>query len=188
MGIVLASSSPRRIELARRIGLDCVIDPPDIDEDSVALSAGAAAVLSERKAKAVAARHPLETAVIAADTLVVCGGAVLGKPRDEGEAAEMLRLLSGQTHTVATGVTVIREGRVLTRTELTRVTMRALTGAEIRAYVATGEPMDKAGAYGIQERGALLVERVEGDFYNVMGLPVCLLSKMLLSFGVDLLC
>jgi septum formation protein len=188
MKIVLASASPRRIELMRRIGLACIADPPDIDEDSVEPSIEAAAILSEGKAKAVAPRHPAGTVIIAADTLVVCGGTVLGKPKSEDDAFGMLRLLSGQTHTVATGVTVLQDGRILTRTELTAVTMRGLTDAGIRAYVATGEPMDKAGAYGIQERGALLVERVEGDFYNVMGLPVCLLSKMLLSFGVDLLC
>jgi septum formation protein len=100
----------------------------------------------------------------------------------------MLRLLSGRTHTVATGVTVLQNGKSLTRTELTQVAIRVLSEAGIQSYVASGEPMDKAGSYGIQERGALLAERIEGDFYNVMGLPVCLLSKMLLSFGVDLLC
>lgn len=188
MMIVLASASPRRIELMRRIGLDCIVDPPDIDEDSIEPSAEAAAVLSERKAKAVAPRHPDDAVIIAADTIVVCGGKVLGKPKSEKDAFGMLRLLSGKTHTVATGVTVLQSGNALTRTERTDVTMRELGEAELYAYIATGEPMDKAGAYGIQERGALLVERVEGDFYNVMGLPVCLLSKMLLPFGVDLLC
>jgi septum formation protein len=187
-GIVLASSSPRRMELMRRIGLDCFIDPPEIDEDAVEPSIEAAAELSGRKAAAVASRHPADTVVIAADTVVVCGGDVLGKPKSEAGAFEMLRLLSGKTHIVATGVTVLRNGRSLTATELTSVSMRELSDAEIWSYIATGEPMDKAGSYGIQERGALLVERVEGDFYNVMGLPVCLLSKMLRSFGVDLLC
>jgi septum formation protein len=188
MKIVLASSSPRRIELLKRIGLDCAVDPADIDEDAVEPSAGAAAVLSEQKARAVAPRHPNGTVVIAADTLVVCNGTVLGKPKSEGEAEDMLRLLSGRTHTVVTGVTVLQNGRALTRSELTDVTFRKLTEAEISAYAASGEPMDKAGGYGIQERGALLVERVEGDFYNVMGLPLCLLSKMLIAYGVDLLC
>ena len=186
--LVLASASPRRIELTRRIGLDCVIDPAGIDEGAVAPSPDAAAVLSRRKAEAVAPRHPPGTVIIAADTLVVCGGRVLGKPKGEEEAFSMLRALAGRTHTVLTGVTVAGDGRTLTRTEAADVTMRPLTGRQIRAYIATGEPMDKAGAYGIQERGALLVERVDGDFYNVMGLPLCLLAKMLQDFGVDLLC
>ncbi|MDR0292571.1 MAG: Maf family protein [Oscillospiraceae bacterium] len=187
MKIVLASASPRRAELMRRIGLDCEVDPPDIDESAAGASGETAAILSGRKAEAVAPRHPAGTVIIAADTLVVCGGAVLGKPRDEGEAFSMLRTLAGRTHTVLTGVTVLRDGRALTQTEAAEVKMRALTDRQIRAYIATGEPMDKAGAYGIQGKGALLVERVEGDFHNVMGLPVCRLSKMLETFGIDLL-
>jgi len=187
VSIVLASASPRRIELMERIGVKCIVDPADIDE-SIEPSDDAAAILSKRKAEAVAARHPAGTIIIAADTVVVCDGRLLGKPSDEGEAFEMLRALSGRTHTVHTGVTVMRDGQTLTKMESTRVTMRALTDGEILAYIATGEPMDKAGSYGIQERGALLVETVEGDFYNVMGLPVCRLSKMLLEFGVNLLC
>ncbi|MCL1806748.1 MAG: Maf family protein [Oscillospiraceae bacterium] len=187
-GVVLASASPRRIELTRRIGLDCVIDPADIDESVNEPAEDAAAVLSLRKAAAVAERHPAGTIIIAADTLVVCNEELLGKPNNEKEAFSMLRSLAGRTHTVKTGVTVMRDGQTLVKTESTQVTMRELTDAEILAYIATGEPMDKAGAYGIQERGALLVERVEGDFYNVMGLPVCLLAKMLAHFGIDLLC
>jgi septum formation protein len=169
-----------------RIGLDCTVDPADIDE-TIEPSADAAAILSRRKAEAVLPRHPAGTVIIAADTVVVCGGRLLGKPLNGGDAFAMLRELSGRTHTVHTGVTVMRGSQVLTNMESTLVTMRAMTDAEIYAYIATGEPMDKAGAYGIQERGALLVERVEGDFYNVMGLPVCLLSKMLLEFGIDIL-
>jgi septum formation protein len=202
MKIVLASASPRRIELMGRIGLECAVDPADIDEisilnsitpgsDTACIGSGgltAAEILSCRKAEAVLPRHPAGTVIIAADTVVVCDGRLLGKPLDEGEAFGMLRSLSGRTHTVHTGVTVMRDGLVNTKMESTLVTMRRLTDGEIRAYIATGEPMDKAGSYGIQERGALLVERVDGDFYNVMGLPVCLLSKMLLEFGVDLLC
>ncbi|MDR0324650.1 MAG: Maf family protein [Oscillospiraceae bacterium] len=185
---VLASASPRRIELTRRAGLDCIIDPADIDEDAVKPSSEAAAILSKRKAEAVAPRHPAGTIIIAADTVVVCDRIFLGKPRDEEEAFSTLKTLAGRTHTVLTGVTVLQDGRALTRTEPADVTMRALTDAQIRAYIATGEPMDKAGAYGIQERGALLVERVEGDFYTVMGLPLCLLATMLYGYGVDLLC
>ena len=149
MTIVLASSSPRRIELMRRIGLDCIVDPPDIDEEAVELNIESAGTLSELKAKAVALRHDKDAVVVAADTVVVCGGTALGKPKDEEEALAMLRLLAGRTHMVATGVTVRQGSRSLTRTELTEVTMRSLTDGEIRAYIATGEPMDKAGAYGI---------------------------------------
>jgi septum formation protein len=170
----------------QRIGLDCIVDPPDIDE-SIAPSDDAAAILSKRKAQAVAERHPAGTIVIAADTMVVCGGIILGKPKDEKEAHSMLRALSGRTHTVHTGVTVLRNDWVKTKMESTSVTMRKLTEQQIRGYIATGEPMDKAGAYGIQAKGALLVERIEGNFYNVMGLPVCTLAQMLQSFGVDLL-
>jgi septum formation protein len=205
MKIVLASASPRRIELMGRIGLECIVDPADIDETSILMECvnsenaascttfigtggTPAAILSRRKAEEVLPRHPAGAVVIAADTVVVCGGRLLGKPLNEGEAFDMLRALSGRMHTVHTGVTVMRDGRALTRTESTDVTMRAMTDGEIYAYIATGEPMDKAGAYGIQERGALLVERLDGDFYNVMGLPLCLLSKMLLEFGIDLLC
>jgi septum formation protein len=187
MKIVLASASPRRIELMGRIGLECTVDPADIDE-SIEPSGDAAAILSRRKADAVLPRHPAGTVVIAADTVVVCGGRLLGKPLNKTEASDMLRALSGRTHTVHTGVTVMRDGQVLTKMESTLVTMRSMTDREIYAYIETGEPMDKAGSYGIQERGALLVERVEGDFYNVMGLPVCLLSKMLREFGIDILC
>lgn len=186
--IVLASASPRRIELVRRVGLSgCIVDPPDIDESAVEQSPEAAAILSLRKAEAVSARYKPEMVIIAADTLVVCGGAVLGKPKDEGDAYSMLQTLSGRAHTVYTGVTVLQNGRALTQTEATTVHMRTLTESQISAYIATGEPMDKAGGYGIQDRGAMLVERIEGDFYNVMGLPVCLLSKMLESYGIVLL-
>ncbi len=184
---VLASASPRRAELMRRIGLACEIIPSCADEDIALPPEEAVAVLSLRKGEEVAARCGAGTVVIAADTLVVCNGAVLGKPKDEEDAFYMLRALSGKTHTVLTGVTVIRDGEAHTRVEAAGVRMRHLSDAQIRAYIATGEPMDKAGAYGIQERGAMLVERVEGDFYTVMGLPVCLLSQMLEHFGIDLL-
>jgi len=186
MKVVLASASPRRIELMGRIGLECTADPAGIDE-TIEPSDKAAAILSLRKAEAVLPRHPAGTVIIAADTVVVCGGRLLGKPLNEGDAFDMLRSLSGRTHTVHTGVTVMRDTEVLTEMESTLVTMREMTDGEIYAYISTGEPMDKAGSYGIQERGALLVERVEGDFYNVMGLPVCRLSKMLLKFGISLL-
>ncbi len=188
-GFVLASASPRRAELMRRVGLgDCAVIPAEIDEEGEPLTPRSASALSLRKAKDVAGRcRDRELFVIAADTLVVYGGGVLGKPKDEGEAFSMLRTLSGQKHTVVTGVTVVRGDAALTREEETAVWIRPLSDDQIRRYIATGEPMDKAGAYGIQEKGALLAERIEGDFYNVMGLPLMLLSRMLAEFGFYLL-
>ena len=124
---------------------------------------------------------------LAADTVGALEGAVLGKPASPEEAARMLAALSGRTHQVYTGLTLAGPGAVRTEHEVTAVTFRALSGAEIAAYVATGEPMDKAGAYGIQGLGALLVQRLEGDYFNVMGLPLCRLGRMLRAFGVELL-
>ena len=123
----------------------------------------------------------------AADTVVALEGAVLGKPASPEEAARMLAALSGRTHQVYTGLTLAGPGAVCTEHEVTDVTFRALSGAEIAAYVATGEPMDKAGAYGIQGLGGLLVAGIQGDYHNVVGLPVCRLGRMLLDFGVDCL-
>ena len=188
--IILASSSPRRIELMRRIGLEkCKVIVPHIDEDfdRAAPPEEIAAELSRRKAAEVVDQCGPEDIIIAADTIVLYDGNVLGKPEDEADAFNMLTMLSGSRHLVYTGLTVRRGSEVVTEDEVTSVYMRELTGEEIEAYIATGEPMDKAGAYGIQERGALLVERVDGDFYNVMGLPVCRLSKILERFGIDLL-
>ena len=144
--------------------------------------------LSRCKAAEVAGRYAgAEDTVIGADTVVVLDGEVLGKPKDADDAKRMLRALSGRAHTVFTGMTVMRNGRTLQHAERTEVHFRPLTDGEIDRYVATGEPMDKAGAYGAQGKGAMFVRRIEGDFFNVMGLPVLLLSDMLRSFGVDLL-
>lgn len=186
--IVLASQSPRRRELLGRLGISSFIAvSPDADESQPpGLPPGPLVEqLSLRKAVAVAA--PEGAIVIAADTLVVLGGQILGKPENEASAARMLAALSGKTHLVYTGVTVLRGGRRLTGHEVTGVTFRALTATQIDHYIATGEPMDKAGAYGIQGLGASLVTRLEGDYYNVMGLPAARLSDMLAEFGVDLL-
>ncbi len=183
--LILASQSPRRRELLEQIGLrDFLIHPARGDETAPAGLSPAELVeyLSRQKAAEVAAACP-GTVVIAADTVVAAGGAVLGKPRTPGEAAEMLAALSGRTHTVYTGVTVRRDGEAVTEHEATAVRFRPLSRAEIAAYVATGEPMDKAGAYGIQGRGALLVEGIEGDYFNVVGLPLCRLALILARFG-----
>lgn len=189
MKLILASQSPRRRELLARMGLDFTVISPRIDEDAFTDPDPAALVrtLSREKALAVAKGQDPETLVIAADTVVVLDGQALGKPGDEAEAFAMLSALSGRSHAVWTGVTVCQGSRADTEAECTQVTFRPLTGEEIRHYVATGEPMDKAGAYGIQGFGSLLVEGIRGDYFNVVGLPVCRLGRMLAAFGVDCL-
>ena len=190
MEIVLASGSPRRRQLLEQIGLTGFrVLPSDADESLPDGIAPGEAVerLSARKGAAVAAQARPGALVIAADTVVALDGAILGKPRDEGEAREMLSALSGRTHQVYTGVSLFHRGERRTEHEVTAVTFRPLSQEEIAAYVATGEPMDKAGAYGIQGLGALLVERLEGDYFNVMGLPLCRLGRMLAAAGVRLL-
>ena len=143
--------------------------------------------LAEAKAREIAAGAEADDAVIAADTIVVHDGVVYGKPHSPSEAAEMLRALSGSTHEVYTGVCVIRNGRSLSRADRSCVTFRPLSEGEIARYIATGEPMDKAGAYGAQGLASLFVEGLEGDFFNVMGLPLCLLGTMLKEVGVELI-
>lgn len=189
MKIVLASQSPRRKELLGRMGLEFVTQASKIDESAFdGLEARElVATLSREKAQWIARQLDGETLVIGADTVVVRDGAALGKPRDAEDAVAMLLSLSGRDHQVCTGVTVCRGDRVLTQVEETQVTFRDLTEAEVRQYVSTGEPMDKAGAYGIQGLGGLLVEGIRGDYSNVVGLPVCRLGQMLKDFGVDCL-
>ena len=143
--------------------------------------------LAAAKAREAAAEAEADDAVIAADTIVVFGGRVYGKPHSPAEAAQMLRTLSGNTHEVYTGVCVIRNGVELCRADRSAVTFRPISEDEIARYIASGEPMDKAGAYGAQGKGALFVERIDGDFFNVMGLPLCLLGEMLKEQGVELL-
>jgi len=188
--IVLASRSPRRQELLRRIGIeefDTVV--PDADETYPAgLSADeTVAWIARAKAEAARALTKPEDIVITADTMVFLGDERLGKPRDEADALRMLTELAGNRHTVRTGVTVRRGERLETFTTATDVYFRPASEEELRAYIASGEPMDKAGAYGVQGLGALLVERIEGDFFNVMGLPVMPLARVLAQFGVRLL-
>ena len=179
MQLILASQSPRRRELMGLFSLPFVIRTQAVDET---MTPGedprdGVARLSRSKAMAVA-REPEDT-VIGADTVVVCQGKVLGKPRNPEEAVEMLSLLSGRTHTVMTGLTVCRGTRCVTVTEVTEIRFRSLSREEIERYVRTGEPLDKAGAYGIQGGGALFVEHIRGDYYNVVGLPVCRLWQLL---------
>lgn len=187
MEIILASASPRRRELMALYGLPFTIRAADIDETMDPEKPPFDEVARVSRCKAMAVGREPEDIVVAADTIVVCGGKVLGKPRDEEDAARMLRLLSGSTHQVMTGCTVLGGSRAETFTQVTELHFRPLSEQEIGRYIATGEPMDKAGAYGVQGLGALLVERIDGDFFNVMGLPVLLLSRMLAEFGVTLL-
>ena len=190
MDIILASQSPRRRELLTRMGLrEFRVISPNVDERELDGLPPEELVqrLSARKAHAVAERAGADVVVIAADTVVSLDGTVLGKPADNLEAFKMLSTLSGVRHQVYTGVTVVCDGQKQTGHEVTDVTFRDLTEEEIENYVATGEPMDKAGAYGIQGFGALLIERIEGDYYNVMGLPVCRLGRMLEQVGISCL-
>ena len=187
MTYVLASKSPRRRELLGQLlgDLPFAVDPAAGPEPDAAGLSPQTAVLRIARAKAeeVAARRGAGDVVIAADTLVYLDGAPLGKPRDETDAARMLRALSGRAHEVLTGVSVARAGRFLDRFAETRVTFRRLSEEEIARYIATGEPMDKAGAYGIQGRAGVMIESICGDYYNVVGLPLCTLWEMLRDLG-----
>lgn len=177
--LILASGSPRRRELLGLFGIPFVVRAADIDEtmDPAQSPAHEVAQVSRRKAMAVE-RGP-EDVVVAADTIVVCQGKILGKPHSREEAVSMLRLLSGREHQVMTGCTVLWEGGQETFTEVTALTFRPLSDEEIQRYVDSGEPMDKAGAYGIQGGAALFCPGIQGDYYNVMGLPVCHLGTVL---------
>ncbi len=182
MAIVLASQSPRRRELLRQIGLDefQVIPAQSQEIMEVGLHPGKLVEnLSLQKAGEVAKKCGPEDIVIGADTVVALGEQVLGKPGSQEEAKRMLRELSGREHQVYTGVTVIKGDRQLVTHEVTNVYFREMTEEEIQWYVSTGEPMDKAGAYGIQGKGARFIRRIEGDYANVVGLPVCRLVTML---------
>ena len=190
MDIILASQSPRRRELLERMGVrDFRVITPDIDEhmDRELPPEELVRRISLEKALAVQEQEGNTSIIIAADTVVALDGAVLGKPADELEAFKMLSTLSGCRHQVYTGMTVLRGEEKYTVSEETTVTFRDLSAEEIDRYIATGEPMDKAGAYGIQGYGALLVSGIQGDYYNVMGLPVCRLGMLLRQLGVDCL-
>ena len=184
--LILASGSPRRRELLAAMGYTFEILVPDVDEHVSGKARDVVAILSERKAKAAA--DQLDNGiVIASDTLVSLNGEVLGKPEDEADAFRMLRTLSGNTHEVFTGVTIIdaASGRSETRAVRTGVCFRELSDDEIHAYIATGEPMDKAGAYGIQGGAGEFVEALDGSYENVIGFPVDDIREMLASFISD---
>jgi septum formation protein len=183
--IVLASGSPRRTQLLALLGIPHTVDPahevdetPRPGEDPEAL----AKRLAEQKAAGVAHRHP-GVPVLAADTVVVLDGEVLNKPVDAADAERMLGRLAGRAHTVVTAVALAHDGRMDVRADRTRVWFRTLSPDTIRAYVATGEPLDKAGAYGLQGYGAVLVERIDGDCFGVIGLPLRLVADLLEAAG-----
>ncbi len=178
--LILASSSPRRRELLTQAGIAFTVQPADIDETH---RAGESPMdftqrLAREKAEAVFAKNPNAT-VLGADTVVVCDAEILGKPSDETDAARMLRQLSGRDHLVITGVALVSPSGTQTRAATTTVSMRKISEEEIKNYIATGEPMDKAGAYAIQGGAAPFVTQIVGDYDNVVGLPVELLRQML---------
>jgi len=183
--LVLASASPRRQELLARLGVAFTVVPSDIPEEHPAAPPPEAiAAVALAKARAVALRLPSDAVVLGADTEVVLDGRLLGKPRDAADAVRILRELRGRTHEVITGVALVARGGEEATAVTTRVTMRDYDTPEIEAYVATGEPLDKAGAYGVQGLGARLVARVDGCLTNVVGLPISTTRELLERWGV----
>ncbi|HTC49100.1 MAG TPA: Maf family protein [Candidatus Aquilonibacter sp.] len=182
--IVLASASPRRQELLRNAGIPFTVQPANIDETPLAgeLPQACAERLAREKALAVFQTHSQDY-VLGADTIVVIDGCILGKPHDKEDAARMLRLLAGRTHGVTTGVCLVSAKHEQVASESTLVTMYEISDDEIQAYVSTGDPMDKAGAYGIQGVASRWIPRIEGDYSNVVGLPVGRVYSMLRQAG-----
>ncbi len=190
MNIVLASASPRRRELLAMLGVENFKIIPAVGEELVKPELTPAEIVCElslEKAAEVSRLCEASDLIIAADTIVALDGGIMGKPSSKEDAFRMLSKLSGRAHEVFTGVTVMQGKEAFTEYERTSVRFRELTEREIFAYIETGEPMDKAGAYGAQGIGSLFVEGIEGDFFNVMGLPLCRLSKMLEKLGVILI-
>lgn len=190
MAIVLASKSPRRIELLSMLGIKDLKVLPARGQELLPEGASpqdAVLSLSLMKAREVSALCSPSDIIIGADTIVEIDGDILGKPENGDEAFSMLSRLSGRSHRVFTGLAVIKGGKVISEYERSYVRFRELCEREIKAYIATGEPMDKAGSYGAQGKGCLFVEAIDGDFFNVMGLPLCRLSRILEKLGVVLL-
>ena len=189
MGFILASESPRRSELLSRMGLEFQVMIGEHDE-TMNLSADPSdevARVSRLKVEAVRSKCSADDIIIGADTIVVCDGLIMGKPRSEADAFSMLRRLSGRNHEVMTGLCVMKGDYVETVTVTTTLRFCHLSDEEIRAYIATGEPMDKAGAYAVQGLAAMFTVGIDGDYYNVVGLPVCTLARILRKLGVKLI-
>lgn len=188
--IILASASPRRKELLEKLGLKFEVEPSNSEEDTHSNQEPheLAKSLSLQKARLVAQKHK-DALVIAADTFIVFSGNLLGKPHTEAEAKNMLKMLSGKSHRAITGFTIIdtASDKTLSEAVETKVYIKKLTLSEIDSYVKSGEPLDKAGAYAIQGLGAVIVEKLEGDYFNVIGLPLAALAESLKKFGVNIL-
>lgn len=187
MKVILASQSPRRRELMGMFRIPFAVQAAEIDESMNPGRPACEEVSRVARQKAMAIPGDDSTLIVAADTIVVLDGKVMGKPKNEAQARQMLCSLSGRQHEVMTGLALRLGDRVISCTEVTEVQFRSLSFREIDAYIATGEPMDKAGAYGIQGGAALFVEGIRGDYYNVMGLPVCRLGRLLAQLAPDLL-
>lgn len=191
MKIILASASPRRSMLLAQLGLEFLVVPStSVEEKNTELPPQELAIqLACQKAKEVAERLEEDCLIIGADTIVVLGGQVLGKPENPAQAEEMLLKLSGSLHQVMTGIAIIDKKNSLLKTycEVTQVQMRKISPQEIRNYIATGEPLDKAGSYGIQGKGAIFVEKIQGCYSNVVGLPLHRLALFLAELGVPIL-
>lgn len=188
--IILASGSPRRKEIFKKLGLAFEVETSGYEENmNLPLPpTELACFLSEGKARDVSEKNP-ETIVIAADTFVVFQNKILGKPKTEREATDMLKMLHGKENDIVTGITILdnSNNKKISFHEITKVFMKEMSEDEINAYVKTGEPMDKAGAYAIQELGAIFIEKIEGDFFNAMGLPIARWARELQKFGVKIL-
>jgi len=189
--LILASASPRRSELLAQLGLEFIVVESGYDEEEIHSEEDVETVaLAKARMVRQSFSHDLlsisHDLILGADTAVFHGGHALGKPRDEGEAVEMLTILSGQEHSVVTGVALINGQKEVTGREVTKVWMRPLDKEEIEAYVMSGDPMDKAGAYGIQGKAAVFVERIEGCYFNVVGLPLVRVAAMLQAEGLSI--
>jgi len=188
--IILASSSSRRKQILEQVGLNFIVEVSDYEEKSIPGVSPSEFVetLSLEKANVVAKNHN-DAIIIGADTIVVLDNQILGKPKTKQDAREMLKKLSGNTHSVFTGFTIIDtvNKRTITNHVETKIRFKNLSEEEILAYIETGEPMDKAGAYGVQDRGALFVEHIEGDYSSVMGLPIVKIFEILKELGIDIL-
>jgi septum formation protein len=185
--IVLASKSPRRKEILEQIGIPFKVDVSNFDEESIKFKTpeGMVKKLSLEKAKIVAKRNP-NSVILAADTTVVINKEIIGKPKSKQDAFRILSLLNNKWHEVITGFTLVKGRKIITKHVITKVKFKKLSKAEINAYVNTGEPMDKAGAYGIQDKAGLLIESVSGDYFNIVGLPIVVVGETLKEFGINI--
>jgi len=188
MNIILASSSPRRQQLLSSLGVEFKIAIPDVDENVVLPPKELVCELSRRKAKNIGETELFhDDIIIAADTVVAVNNIVLNKPADEKKAFEMLKILSGNIHYVYTGLSIFKNGRINTEYCVTDVYFNNLNDKQISDYINCGESLDKAGGYGIQSKGACLVKKIDGDYFNVVGLPLNLLYNMLMKYDIDIL-